>query len=513
MRGCCGPGPKFGGADIALAGNPNVGKSALMNQLTGVGVFVSNYPGTTVEIVEGDTVFGGMKLRIADLPGVYSLNGASEDEAVALDYLISAKPRVVVNIVDATKLERNLFLTLQLLNLGVPVIVALNFQEEARDSGVEIDEKKLSNMLGVPVMPINPISGTGVGKLVRQSAELLARPKRWGRGRHMRRFRHCRRRNCEEIIHKEAAAIAAKAALKRGKPKIPRYYWLDKITGDPASGTVVMLAVLAILFASLFIVGGGIAGVLGDLFTTYAEPPLLAFIGLFPGMEIQKILQYMLIDGLNAGLQIAIPYVFVFYLIIALMEDSGYMPRMAFLLDRVMHRLGLHGKAVVPMMLGFGCSVPAIISTRVLSSKRERLLAAIMITLIPCSARTAVILGAVGVFLGWQFAVLIYAIILLLVLATGLFLGRLLPGERLGFIMEIPPYRMPSAKNVLTKTLMRVKDFVFVALPLVLIGSGIIGGIEAFGLMPVILKPFEPLVSGWLMLPAAAGITLVFGVL
>ncbi len=505
MSGCCGPGSKLRGADIVLVGNPNVGKSALMNQLTGVGAFVSNYPGTTVEILEGDAVFSGKRIRFADLPGIYSLKGLSEDEKAALGYLESANPRVIINIVDSTKLERNIFLTLQLLGLGIPTIVALNFHQEATETGAEIDGKKLSALLGIPVVEIDPISGSGVGKLVRVSSGMLTEKKKGAR----RKVGL----GSEERTHSKAAAISSKVTVRNGRSGGRRYGWLDRITGEPLSGTIVMALVLAALFACLFLAGGGLSALIGDIFAAYAKPPLSSFISIFPSAVVREILRYMLIDGINAGLQIAIPYVFVFYIIIAFLEDSGYMPRMAFLLDRVMHRFGLHGKAVVPMMLGFGCSVPAILSTRVLPNTRERLLTAILITLIPCSARTAVILGAVGVFVGWQYALLIYAIILLLVLATGFVLGRSLPGERLGFIMEIPPYRMPSAKNVLAKTWIRMKDFVFTAFPLVFIGSGVIGGFSALGLMPAILKPAEPVVAGWLMLPVVAGITLLFGIL
>ena len=221
----------------------------------------------------------------------------------------------------------------------------------------------------------------------------------------------------------------------------------------------------------------------------------------------------MFIDGIDAGLQIAIPFIFVFYAVIAILEDSGYIPRMAFLLDKVMYKFGLHGKAIIPMMLGFGCTVPAIISTRVMQSGRERLLTTILILLIPCSARTAVILGAVGMFLGWQYALLLYGFILVLILITGAILGKALPGERQDLVMEIPPYRMPSAKNVFMKTWIRVNDFIFAAFPLIFIGSGILGGLRALGLLAPLLQPAEPIIVGWLMLPVVAGITLLFGIL
>jgi len=186
---------------------------------------------------------------------------------------------------------------------------------------------------------------------------------------------------------------------------------------------------------------------------------------------------------------------------------------MAYLLDRIMHKLHLHGKAIVPMMLGFGCSVPAILATRILPNKKERILTSILVSLVPCSARTAVIFGAVGKFIGFKYALLIYAIILALILITGYVLGRLLPGEAEGLILEMPDYRYPKIKNVIQKTWLRVKDFIYIALPILILGSVILGILKDFGLLATITKPFEPIISGWLMLPAAAGITLVYGVL
>ncbi len=501
MNSCCGPNSKLKGADLVLAGNPNVGKSVLINQLTGIGAIVSNYPGTTVEILEGKAKFEGKEFRVADLPGMYSLKGNSDDEEVAVRYLDSAKPKAIINVIDATKLERNIFLTLQLLGCKIPLVVALNFYEEAEEGGVNIDVTKLSTFLGVPVVPINALTGVGVDTLVKVSLSLESNKQNFDDI------------ETEEQMHETAAKIAMNT-IKITETRKPRFStWLDKITTAPLSGSLILIAILTILFASLFTVGGNLSDILGNLFETYAAPLLTNLINMVPNTSAQEILKYMFIDGLNAGLQIAIPFIFVFYAIIAIMEDSGYIPRMAFLLDKVMHKFGLHGKAIIPMMLGFGCTVPAIISTRVLQTERERLLTTILILLIPCSARTAVILGAVGVFLGWQYALLIYSFILILMIAAGLTLGKALPGERLGLIMEIPQYRLPSIKNVLMKTWIRVSDFIFVAFPLIFIGSGILGGLKVFGLLTPILQPFDPIIGGWLMLPTVAGVTLLFGIL
>ncbi|MFA6048414.1 MAG: ferrous iron transporter B [Candidatus Micrarchaeia archaeon] len=508
MKNCCGAGSMLKGAQIVLAGNPNVGKSALINQLTGIGAAVSNYPGTTVEILEGESDFGGKKLRIADLPGTYSLAGGSEDETVATDYVKSAKPKVIINVVDATKLERNLFLTLQLLGPNVPVVVALNFHEEAESAGRKVDAPRLSKLLGVPVVPINALNGNGISRLKGNCLALLAEGKK-------PKYRKFAARG-DEKLHSTAASIAAKAIIETnagGENARKTSDALDRLTTSPFSGAVILVAVFAILFASLFVVGGELSKIIGALFESFAAPPLNYALSQVPNAIAREILKYMFVDGINAGLQIAIPFVLVFYAVIAVMEDSGYLPRMAYFLEKTMHKFGLNGKAVIPMMLGFGCSVPAIISTRVLPNSRERLLTSILITLIPCSARTAVILGAAGIFAGWQYALLIYAFILALILAAGFVLGKTLPGKRMGLIMEMPPYRIPDAKNVFMKTWVRVKDFALVAFPLVFVGSGILGGLKAAGLLEPLLAPLQPVIGGWLMLPTATGITLVFGIL
>ena len=206
-------------------------------------------------------------------------------------------------------------------------------------------------------------------------------------------------------------------------------------------------------------------------------------------------------------------YIFIFYLVLGALEDTGYLPRMAYLLDRLMHKIHLHGNAIIPMMLGFGCSVPAVLATRILPNKKDRILTSILICMIPCSARTAVIFGAVGKFIGAGYALLIFGIVLSLIFAVGYILGRFLPGESTGLIMEMPQYRLPQFKNVWKKTWMRVKGFIWIAFPLIIIGSAVLGLLKVYGALEIITKPFTPIISGWLMLPTIAGITLIYGIL
>lgn len=557
---------EFVGADIALAGNPNVGKSCLFNQLTGVGAIVSNYPGTTVEIMEGNARIGEKIVRVADLPGTYALGTASEDERVAKNYLYEKKPRVIINVVDANLLERNLYLTLQLLETSIPVVVALNFFEEASDVGRRVNAEKLEEILGVPVVPVDALRGAGIHELAAIVGKLLkTRVKQKSF-----KTRHCvhieeavkkickivrhpiipervfalqliendadawkwveeKAREVKKIIEKHSkqcdlavevsrerhgqAALIAKKVVERKKQKIEIESWLDRVTTEPSSGMLIMILVLGLLFASLFVVGGFLEELVAELFEANIAPHLTALIQTIPNKIVQTMLEFAFVLGLEAALSIAIPYVLVFYFILAFLEDTGYLPRMAYLLDNWMHRMGLHGKAIVPMLLGFGCSVPAIIATRILPSTRERLITAILICLIPCSARTAIILGATGYYVGWQWAMLVYAITLVLMFSIGWILAKRLPGETAGLIIEMPKYRMPKLIPVMQKTWLRVKDFLLAATPLVIIGSAILGGLQALDLLKAVNEPLSPIINGWLLLPDVAGITLFYGVL
>ena len=554
---------------IALVGNPNVGKSCLFNQLTGMGVAVANYPGTTVELYRGKSRRRGVHLDIVDLPGSYAASDQSVEERIVRDYLSEDRPDVVINVVDANLLDRNLYLTLQLLEMGIPTVLALNFYEECRDCGVEVDAQALEREVGVPVVEIDALRGAGISELVDAAIAVAKRSERGKQFKYddhiedaiagisklldfpmpmsKRHFSisllqddksawrvldsHCqdcgdkvrriirknsKRHDLPTEVSKERHGQAALIAQKVRREKEPDYSGserLDRITTEPLSGTLVMLFVLFVLFSSLFFVGGFLEGLIIEGFQGFVAPALDSAIQTIQNDVIQSTLTYSLVWGLQAGLSIVIPYILVFYFILAFLEDTGYLPRMGYLLDRLMHKIGLHGKAVVPMMLGFGCSVPAIMSTRLLQSQRERLIAAILVSLVPCSARTAIILGAVGFYLGWPYALSIYAILLGIILVAGFFLSRHLPGEPEGLIMEMPKYRMPSPFSVMKKTWIRVKGFVYVAFPILIVGSGILGLLEGLGVLRAITAPFDPLISGWLMLPPVVGVALIYGVL
>lgn len=544
-------------ADIALIGNPNTGKSCLFTQMTGIRTIISNYPGTTVDIYSGTFNFNGKKYLLVDLPGTYSIGGGTEEQRAATGYIIEKKPKVLINVIDSNLLERNLYLTLQLLELKVPLVIALNFVEESEDKGRIINQDRLAKILGVPVIPIDALRGAGIKELVEKTIHVMDKnavpqshaviyddhiekaisdiiplvkdssiPKRAKAislieerpaGPAEKKIikaqskKHDLSTEISRERHGQAALIANKVTHHK-KPKRSFKEVLDRFTTEPWTGTLSMIVVLAIIFSALFFLGGYLSTLFGDFFDYLILRPITPFLDELPSKLLADMIKWGL-DGINAGLQIMLPYIAVFYILLALLEDTGYLPRMAYILDKLTHKLHLHGKAVVPMMLGFGCSVPAILSTRILPTKKERILTSILICLVPCSARTAVILGSVGAFIGPPYALLIYLIILLLIFIVGYILGRALPGESEGLILEMPDYRVPYLKNVLLKTWLRVKDFAYIAFPLIIIGSIILGLLKFFGLLDIISKPFEPIIGGWLMLPAVAGITLIYGVL
>jgi len=565
---------------VALAGNANVGKSAIFNQLTGLNQIVGNWPGKTVERAEGTLHFKGYTIRVIDLPGIYSLSTFSIEEVVSRDYIAVEKPDVIINVVDASALERNLYFTLQLLELEAPVVMALNQVDFAAKKGIRINADKLSEMLGVPVIPTVAITGSGINELLKAviavasgekklkplkfqfGAEVEERvqkiqklvehklphlcmvyPARWIAVKLLEKDEDVvgKLKNYEggaevleyaeklaaelEKIHGEpspvilaserysiASKIAKEVAFMETPPRISLEQKLDAVTMHKIVGYPVLAMVIAVMFTTIFVGGNYLSEGLNLFFQgaiQYIESLLSRFL---PNLAVTLICKGVL-DGLIAGITIALPYIVPFYILLALLEDSGYLPRAAFLMDNLMHKMGLHGKAFIPLILGYGCSVPACIGCRIMETERERLIAAFAVTLIPCAARTVVILGLVGRFVGLHAALALYAFDLILVFILGRVAFKVLPGEPVGLIMEIPPYKKPSLKVVLTKTWSRTKDFVYIAFPIIVAGSLAIAALEVTGFIGYVAAGAKPLVSGWLGLPEAAGIPLIFGVL
>ncbi|MBS7636207.1 ferrous iron transport protein B [Candidatus Bathyarchaeota archaeon] len=564
---------------VALAGNANVGKSVIFNQLTGLNQVVGNWPGKTVERAEGTLHFKGYAIRIIDLPGIYSLSTFSIEEIVSRDYIAVEKPDIIVNVVDASALERNLYFTLQLLELEAPIVMALNQVDYAAKKGIRINTEKLSEILGVPVVPTVAITGSGINELlttviavasgekklqplkvkfgvevekrVKKLQELVQRrlpqlcevyPARWVATKLLERDSDVagKLKNYEggtealqlagklaaelEKLHGEpspvilaserysiASKIAKEVTIVEAPPRISLEQKLDAISTHKILGYPILIGAILAMFSLIFIGGSLFSGFLESFFGN-----IILHIGnalAFLPSTAQSLITEGVLGGIVAGITIALPYIVPFYIILALLEDSGYLPRAAFLMDNLMHKIGLHGKAFIPLILGYGCSVPACLSCRIMETQRERLLAAFVVTLIPCAARTVVILGLVGRFVGLHAALAIYIFDLILIFILGRIAFKVLPGEPVGLIMEMPPYKKPSFKGVLTKTWSRTKDFVYVAFPIIVAGSLAITALNITGFINYITAGAKPLISGWLGLPVEAGVPLIFGVL
>lgn len=556
---------------VGLAGNPNVGKSTIFSGLTGAYAEAAHYPGITVELASARTTISGREVEVVDLPGTYSLGSISDDERVVWEFLLDSRPAAVVVVVDATNPARNLFLVLQLLDLGFRLVVALNMVDQAERRGMKLDARRLSEELGVPVVKTVGSTGEGLKQLRhelshalgkqgdpverrRYSAEMEARLKEIGArcgadecgscgltpraaalaalegfgavcdigvvGDLQERWQETgaddgdRHRTALALTaerHERAAAIAERC-LSRGRRITADTLW--RVSTRPLTGVPIAIAVLVGSLAALFVLGGRLSQLLTDLWAAGPGPWIDSAVHALLGEgAVADTLLWAINGGIFATLAVGIPYIATFYFVVALLEDSGYINAVAYLSDRLMHRFGLHGRAVIPLLVAGGCNVPAIMGTRVLTTRRERVIAGVLITLVPCSARTAVIVGAVSLYAGWQWALFVYGVVFIVGLLAGLGLNWLMPGEPGVLVMEMFPLRMPRLRLVLGKTWYRLKDFVWIAAPVILVGSLVLGALYESGVIWQLTGPLSPVVEGWLGLPAIAGLTLIFGVL
>lgn len=551
---------------IALVGNPNVGKSVIFNRLTGIGVISSNYPGTTVELTEGKVSCGNRTFKIYDLPGIYSLGGITEDEKVTLQFLVENRPDCVVAVADATRLEQSLVLIFQLIELGFKTLVALNFMDIAK-MRYQIDVEKLSTILGIPVVPTVGITGEGVDRILHLAASDDVKPSNFRvnydwhieellkelsemldmelgfptRGAILKllegseyfrklfpdqviaradslkeKFREQHGETIEVHIARDRYGEAGKIVNEVIRKIAYRPTLREKLshyTIQPITGVPILICVLVSIFLSVIYIGGFLEEVILDGYQSLTGnffQELAAFIGGKTGEALSTGIDL----SLQAILAIVVPYILVFYLILGILEDSGYLPRVVVMLDGLMHKIGLHGRAIIPMIVGLGCNVPAILATRVIESRRERLiLATITIVAIPCSAQTVIIIGTVGNYSGIEYALSIYLFLLILALILGKILNKLISFEPSSLAIEIPDLSLPLVKNILKKTWMRVSEFFVIAFPLLLAGSIVLEFLMVFDVLNALVDPLSPLTMGMLGLPAITIIALIFGVL
>ncbi len=553
-----------------LVGQPNCGKSTIFNYLSGYKAIVSNFPGTTVKYTASKLFINGYTCECIDLPGTYSLISMDAAEIEARKYLLRETVDVIINVMDASLLGRSLELTLELLELGKPMVIALNMVDEAERKGIQIDIEKLSQILGVPVVKTIAYTGKGLAELVRTALEvhkkqiigqpiylskdveeivvkltskvdkiartlnlpprflalkLLEKDTEFEKilettafsllsfvNKTQKHLEQTHGRPSDVVISSERHALAMNIyetvvkILRSPKPDIRDK--IDDVLMHKIWGYIFLALIFYLFFTLVFKIG------------SFIEEPLIS---LFDQSltEIQKYIHrssliYVIIEGIiqgiAGGIAIVLPYLTPFLIGLAILEDSGYLPRVAFLLDTFMHRLGLHGKSVIPFLLGYGCSVPAVMSTRILESERDRFITAILTTLIPCSARTVIIMGLVFYYLGPNYAFGIYILNLLVVGLAGKVLTRMYPEVTPGLLLEVPNYHLPSYKTVWIKSWYRLKEFIVIAWPILIVGSIVLGILQFFQLDKIINTLCLPITIP-LALPPEVGTTLIFGIL
>ena len=496
---------------VLLMGNPNVGKSVVFSRLTGIHVVSSNYPGTTVEYTKGFMTLGGERVEIVDVPGAYTLDPTCKAEEVAVEIL--EKGNLVINVVDATNLERNLYLTLQLLEREVPLIVALNVWDETRHRGIKIDVEKLEKILGVPIVPTVAVTGEGMKELASRMPEASFSKK-------------------TQATPDEHWAEIGRITAEIQTITHRHHTWRDRLEEasiKPFSGIPIAIAVVCLVFIFVRLVGEGSNAYLLKPIFDYGFRPLLMRISTFLGSG--GILHYVLIGDLASGtidfersfglltagfyvpFGIVLPYVFAFYLALGFLEDVGYLPRLAILADNFMHRLGLHGYAVIPSVLGLGCNVPGILATRILESKRERFIAATIMAIgVPCASLQAMIFGLVGKH-GVQYVAIVYGSLFLVWFLLGFILNKVLKGFSPEILTEIPPYRLPPAHILFKKLWFRLSHFIREAIPFVLLGILFINVLNVFKILDLIAQFTSPVIDGIFGLPQEAIKVLIVGFL
>ncbi len=556
---------------IALVGQPNCGKSTIFNHVAGYKAITSNFPGKTVKYSLSKMTFQGMTSEIVDLPGSYSMTSFDLAELEARKYLLREEIDVVINVIDASLLGRGLELTLQLLELNLPTVICLNMIDEAEAKGIIINIDKLSRLLGVPVVTTIAHKGWGLNQLFETTFKMGHKPvksefltfskdveqviqdliehikeKKYSKKLNVtHRFlatkllendqhfideikkkdmefikavqgyqlqlEKCRDRSSDEVISSERHHLSMQlyeSVVKLSKPKKEIRNYLDSVLMHPVFGYIFLVVIMYLFFNFVFYVGALFEEPLLDFFykfLPYAEETLGA----------DSLLYHIvsgIVQGLAGGIAIVLPFLFPFLLGLAFLEDTGYLPRVAYLMDTFLHRIGLHGKAIIPLILGYGCTVPAVMATRILESERDRFITSVLTTMIPCAARITIIFGLVAFYLGPKAAIFVFIFNIVVVAIAGKILSNIMPEITPGMILEIPAYHVPSIKILLSKVWLRMKEFIVIAWPLLIIGSVVLSLLKHWNFEGFINQLISP-VTLLLGLPVAVGVTLIFGVL
>jgi len=612
--------------NIALAGNPNVGKSVIFNQLTGLSQTIGNWPGKTVERMEGHLDFLGYHFNLVDLPGIYSLSTFSLEEIVSREYIISDEVDVIINVIDGTNLERNLFFTFQLLELKVPMIIAINQMDLLRKRKIDLDFKKLEEIFKLPVLPVVAVHGIGVHQLLEEAIEMVVyrhphshydRKKSTMGKHHVHHHSHTYYRT--EHVHErvEAGTFLKKefkfpdlknissygkeveskirqlnGIIKAQKDHLYKYNYpsrflsikvlendgeikkyfekneetqriiilaklmrdqLEKLHGEDINtiisseiynninkivknvviikseekfesfadkldhltthsfwGYIILALVIFGIYYFTFSIGDYLKGLLEDGFGVMSE-------GIYQLYGEESIAVKILWDGGIGGFFGAVGgvlvYVVPFFFLIEILQDSGYLPRAAFLMDRFMHSIGVHGKTIIPMILGFGCNVPACAGCRIMETEREKKISIALTSLVPCAATMTVVLGLVGSYLGMVWVLVLFAINFFVIMLVGRILNKTMPGECTELIMEMHEYRVPNYEVIIKQTWVRTKEFVYKALPIMIVLGILLEIMVMFNALDPINFAFYPITVFWLGLPPVVGIFLIYGIL
>jgi ferrous iron transport protein B len=555
---------------IAMAGQPNCGKSTIFNSIAGYKAITSNFPGTTVKYTETRTHIFGYTCHCIDLPGTYSLTAGDAAELEARRHLLSGEVDVIINVVDASLLIRSLELTLQLLELEVPMVLCLNMIDEAQRKGIQIDVQKLSGLLGIPVIPTIATTGKGLKELFIEVLSLYEEKKKgktlkfskdieetikelesdlksvWKEDnkvplrffsikllendelfvneiRHtpysfdrlrlfQERLEQAHGVASDEVISSERHALAMNLFEQASKvihpPKKDIRIAIDHWVMHKFFGYLILAAVFYGFFNFIFGIGGYIEEPLIGIFDQWIKT-LEGYLG---EGSLSFFLSKGVLQGITGGIAIVLPYLVPFLIGLSILEDIGYLPRVAFLMDVFMHRIGLHGKSIIPFILGYGCSVPAVMATRILEFPQHRFIVSILATMIPCAARITIIFGLVAFLISPNAALVIFALNLLVVAVSGKILTTLYPQANLGLILEIPAYQLPPLRNTLKKSWYRIQEFIVIAWPILIAGSALLALMEYGGIERYINWFTSPL-THLLGLPFSVGTTLIFGLL
>ena len=561
---------------VLLIGNPNVGKSALFGLLTGKYVTVSNYPGTTVEVTYGNAVLNKTRTLVIDTPGVNSLVPMSEDEKVTRDMLLADRAGVVVQVADTKNLRRGLLITLQLSEMGVPFILDLNMDDEAKSRGILIDQEGLSSLLGIEVVKTVAIRRSGIDKLVkgiqhprpstigvryddvieggiRDISALLPEANIARRAlalmilagdESLKGWIHANipdhviseiekiRQGVQSKFNNSLGYLINQRRLKKADEILAQVlslheagkgsaiaFHLGNWSMHPVYGVPILLAVLYIVYQFVGVLGAGTAVNFLEktVFGEYLNPwtmKIVHFILPVPFLQELIVGEYGLVTmALTYAIAIVLPIVGFFFIAFSLLEDSGYLPRLAVMVNKIFKIMGLNGKAVLPMILGLGCDTMATLTTRILETKKERILVTLLLALgVPCSAQLGVILGLIAGLSGLATTIWLGTIVAVMLL-VGYLAAKAIPGEPSDFVLELPPIRVPQLTNILIKTLARVQWYLKEAVPLFILGTFILFVGHKVGALEYLQKMTDPIVVNFLGLPSKAAEAFVIGFL